>query len=171
MERRDFIVKSAATAAGILSAPYVFANKRADEVILGHGKKRYKLDTKWSQADITKYPVKDCHEIVQDSKGRVLLLTNETKNNVIIYDKKGKLLSSWGSEVAGAKLMLTSSTPTAFVWIFVIRPILRWLSAPASKWLSSVIRWMENTCQPFHYQAPGFAGRLLKATICMLRCL
>ncbi|MEQ8531215.1 MAG: 6-bladed beta-propeller, partial [Imperialibacter sp.] len=102
MERRDFIVKSAATAAGILSAPYVFANKRADEVILGHGKKRYKLDTKWSQADITKYPVKDCHEMVQDSKGRILLLTNETKNNVIIYDKKGKLLSTWGSEYPGA---------------------------------------------------------------------
>ena len=35
----------------------------------------------------TRYPVKDCHEMVQDSMGRIILLTNETKNNVIIYDK------------------------------------------------------------------------------------
>lgn len=102
MDRRSFIVKSAATTAGILSAPYVFADKKADDTVFGHGNKRYKLDTKWSQADVTRYPVKDCHEMVQDSKGRILLLTNETKNNVIIYDKKGKLLSTWGSEYPGA---------------------------------------------------------------------
>lgn len=102
MDRRSFIVKSAATTAGIFSAPYVFADKKADTTIFGHGNKRYKLDTKWSQADVTRYPVKDCHEMVQDSKGRILLLTNETKNNVIIYNKKGKLLSTWGSEYPGA---------------------------------------------------------------------
>ncbi len=101
MQRRSFILKGAATATGLLAAPYIFANRRQDEVVLGHGGKRYKLDTKWSQADFNRYPVKDCHEMVQDSKGRILLLTNETKNNVIIYDKGGKLLSSWGSEYPG----------------------------------------------------------------------
>ena len=40
------------------------------------------------QLDFARYPVKDCHEMVQDSKGRIILLTNETKNNVIIYDKR-----------------------------------------------------------------------------------
>lgn len=39
--------------------------------------------------------------MVQDSKGRIILLTNETKNNIIIYDKKGKLISSWGHEYPG----------------------------------------------------------------------
>jgi peptidylamidoglycolate lyase len=39
---------------------------------------------------------------VQDKLGRILLLTNETKNNVIIYDKSGKLISSWGHEYPGA---------------------------------------------------------------------
>ncbi len=40
--------------------------------------------------------------MVQDAQGRILLLTNETKNNVIIYDKKGRLLTTWGNEYPGA---------------------------------------------------------------------
>lgn len=40
--------------------------------------------------------------MVQDKLGRIILLTNETKNNVLIYDKSGKLLSSWGTEYPGA---------------------------------------------------------------------
>ena len=65
---------------------FLTTNKR-DEIILGHNNKRYRINTKWSKADVCKYPVKDCHEMVQDKKGRIILLTNETKNNVIIYDK------------------------------------------------------------------------------------
>ena len=40
--------------------------------------------------------------MVQDKKGRIILLTNETKNNVLIYDRSGKLLSTWGTEYPGA---------------------------------------------------------------------
>ena len=40
--------------------------------------------------------------MVQDSKGRIILLTNEVKNNVLIYDKGGKLLTTWGTEYPGA---------------------------------------------------------------------
>jgi len=49
-----------------------------------------------------KIPVTDCHEMVQDSKGRIILLTNNTKNNVIIYNKDGKLIETWGAEYPGA---------------------------------------------------------------------
>ena len=73
-----------------------------EDTILGQGNKRYRINTKWSKADMMQYPVKDCHEMVQDKKGRIILLTNETKNNVLIYDKSGKLLSSWGTEYPGA---------------------------------------------------------------------
>ena len=31
--------------------------------------------------------------MVQDKQGRIILLTNETQNNVIIYDKSGKLIT------------------------------------------------------------------------------
>jgi hypothetical protein len=40
--------------------------------------------------------------MVQDSRGRIILLTNETKNNILIYNKSGKLLQSWGHEFPGA---------------------------------------------------------------------
>lgn len=84
---------------GLLYTPeWLIRNK----VILGQGDKRYRLNTTWSRADVARYPVNDCHEMVQDRKGRILLLTNETKNNVIIYDKNGKLLSTWGTEYPGA---------------------------------------------------------------------
>ena len=40
--------------------------------------------------------------MVQDKNGRIILLTNETKNNVLIYDKSGKLINSWGHDYPGA---------------------------------------------------------------------
>jgi peptidylamidoglycolate lyase len=99
MQRRTFIKNTSLGAAGIIYQP---SSLFKEEPVLGHGAKRYKLNTHWSQADVAKNPVKDCHEMVQDSKGRIILLTNETKNNVIIYDKNGKLLTTWGSEYPGA---------------------------------------------------------------------
>ena len=39
--------------------------------------------------------------MVQDKKGRIILLTNETKNNILIYNK-GKLLETWGHDFPGA---------------------------------------------------------------------
>jgi len=70
--------------------------------ILGQGNKRYRIDTHWSQADVARFPVNDCHEMIQDRSGRILLLTNETKNNVLVYDKKGRILTTWGHEYPGA---------------------------------------------------------------------
>lgn len=85
--------------AGAISLPQLLQN---NELVLGHGNKKYRVNTKWSKADIIQYPVNDCHEMVQDSKGRILLLTNEVKNNVIIYDKSGRLLQAWGHSYPGA---------------------------------------------------------------------
>jgi len=99
MHRRNFIKNSSLLSAGVLSQPGFFFK---EDPLLGQGNKRYRLNTKWSKADVARNPVNDCHEMVQDSKGRIILLTNETKNNVLIYDKSGKLLSSWGSEYPGA---------------------------------------------------------------------
>jgi peptidylamidoglycolate lyase len=102
MNRRNFLQQSAITAAGIACVPSILSAQDKKGVVLGHNKKKYRLNTAWSTQDINRYPVKDCHEMVQDSKGRIILLTNETKNNVIIYSKKGKLLTTWGNEYPGA---------------------------------------------------------------------
>jgi peptidylamidoglycolate lyase len=101
MQRRKFIQYSAITTASLALPGFLQAGTKED-IILGHNNKRYKLDTSWGNLDFARYPVKDCHEMVQDKKGRILLLTNETKNNVIIYDRSGKLIKTWGSEYPGA---------------------------------------------------------------------
>lgn len=99
MKRRSFIRNTGLGVAAMAINPRI---SLGEDIVLGQSNKRYRLDTHWSQADAVKYPVNDCHEMVQDSKGRILLLTNETKNNVLIYDKKGKLLTTWGNEYPGA---------------------------------------------------------------------
>lgn len=70
--------------------------------IIGHGSHRYKIDLNWGALNSHFYPVQDCHEMVQDSKGRIVLLTNHVKNNVIIYDTSGKLIEVWGTAFPGA---------------------------------------------------------------------
>ncbi len=99
MHRRQFLQN---TGIGLSAFLLPSSSFREKDIVLGHNKKRYRLDTAWSRADVASYPVKDCHEMVQDQKGRILLLTNETKNNVLVYDKKGRLLQSWGTDYPGA---------------------------------------------------------------------
>ncbi len=99
MQRRTFIKNSSIAATGLICQPSLAFK---EDPLLGQNNKRYRLNNHWSKADVALNPVKDCHEMVQDSKGRIILLTNETKNNVLIYDKGGKLLTTWGTEYPGA---------------------------------------------------------------------
>ena len=94
MRRKDFIFNSAA---GLIGALYIPEYLQKQEIVLGHNNKRYRINTRWSRADVSQYPVNDCHEMVQDSKGRIFLLTNETKNNVMIYDKNGQIAGRLGT--------------------------------------------------------------------------
>src|SRR5882757_7902994 len=116
MERRKFIKQSAVFTGSFFIAKDMLAKN--DSPIYGHGNMRYRMDKDWSKADPMKNPVNDCHEMVQDSKGRILLLTNETKNNVLIYNKSGKLLDTWGHEFPGAHgLTLVNENGTEFLFI------------------------------------------------------
>lgn len=104
--RRKFIKSSTAIASSTLLLPAfsfgIINRPKLSDRIIGHGDYRYKVDLSWGKLDTIKTPVKDCHEMVQDSKGRIILLTNETKNNIIVYNKSGKLLETWGHDFAGA---------------------------------------------------------------------
>jgi peptidylamidoglycolate lyase len=102
MKRRKFIHQSLLTSGGVALGAGKLHAFAPQEIIFGFGNKRYRLNDQWSKADVSRNPVNDCHEMVQDKKGRILLLTNETKNNVLIYDKSGKLLDTWGHDFPGA---------------------------------------------------------------------
>ncbi|HEY0900193.1 MAG TPA: 6-bladed beta-propeller [Sphingobacteriaceae bacterium] len=99
MDRRKFIGHASVGLAGLWSLPALASGEKE---VFGHNDKKYRIDTKWSRADVARYPVNDCHEMVQDSKGRIILLTNETRNNVLVYDRSGKILTSWGTSYPGA---------------------------------------------------------------------
>ncbi|RVU00823.1 6-bladed beta-propeller [Mucilaginibacter limnophilus] len=100
MERRTFIRNTAVTAASFFIMKDMLARPKG--TVYGHNGMQYTMDKDWGVLNRDVNPVNDCHEMVQDSKGRILLTTNETKNNVLIYNKSGKLLESWGHDFPGA---------------------------------------------------------------------
>lgn len=70
-------------------------------IIAGENSFQYKVNPSWGNADPSKYPVKDCHEMVLSKSGLLYMLTNETRNNILIYNKDGEIKGSWGNEFPG----------------------------------------------------------------------
>jgi hypothetical protein len=68
---------------------------------LGQGQHRYRVVPGWGVLD-EKTPVKNCHGMVRDRQGHLILLTDHVANNVIVYDKRGRLVSKWGTAFPGA---------------------------------------------------------------------
>ena len=115
--RRDFL-KISSLALGALTIQSKINMPKVGEVIIGHNTHKYRVVPGWGVLDAGKNPVNDCHEMVEDAKGRLILLTNETKNNVIIYDKSGKLLETWGNDYIGAHgLTLSNEGGEQFLFI------------------------------------------------------
>ena len=66
--------------------------------IVGHGDFRYRVHREWGDLDPARTPINNWHEMVQDAQGRLIMIGDETKNNVLIYDRSGRLLDTWGTE-------------------------------------------------------------------------
>lgn len=104
--RRKFIQNTAA-AAGVIAAGPAFGfsilhkDRQPDDNLIGHGAFRYKVDKGWAKISPNTNPLFNCHEMVQDSKGRLIMLGDHTHNNILIFDKSGALLDYWGSAYPG----------------------------------------------------------------------
>lgn len=100
--RRDFLKTTALTGAAFSLPVFNIISKPAmEDEIIGHGDFRYRVHKAWGNLDPATTPVKNCHEMVLDSKGRLIMVTDEVKNNIIIYDRSGKLITTWGNEFPG----------------------------------------------------------------------
>ncbi len=104
--RRNFLKSSATLAGTALLAPDPQFSIRTTpaglgEKILGHNDFTYRVDQAWGNLNPAQTPVNNCHEMVLDSQGRLIMITDEPKNNIIIYDKSGKLLEHLGSRLPG----------------------------------------------------------------------
>ncbi len=120
INRRGFVKSSVLGYAALSSTPHLMKDmmKSAEGEILGHGDFKYRLRLEWGKLDEARFPVKNCHEMVQDSKGRLIMLGDEVKNNVLIYDRSGKLLDSWGHEYPGGHgLSLWNANGEEFLFI------------------------------------------------------
>ena len=100
MKRRTFVKNVSIASVGLLISKKNSPVK--NNPVYGHHKMTYTLNAEWGNLNPNQIPLNDCHEMVQDSKGRIVLLTNETKNNVIVYNTSGKLIESWGHQFPGA---------------------------------------------------------------------
>lgn len=114
MDRRKFLGLSVS---GLLTKTWLdWTND--EELIIGHGDYRYTVDVNWGALNPHFFPVKDCHEMVIDQSGRIILLTNHTRNNLLIYDRSGKLLEAWGKDYPGAHgLSLQEQGGTDFLYL------------------------------------------------------
>lgn len=69
---------------------------------VGHGEFVYEVDKLWGVQDSTKTPVDNCHEMVMDKQGHIIMCTTHVNNNIIFYNKDGDVVKSWGNEFPGA---------------------------------------------------------------------
>ena len=96
-KRRSFL-KSASIAGVVAGFPGILSAKTP---LLGQGDFRYRLVSGWGVLG-KETPVSNCHGIVTTESGHIVLLTDEVRNNILIYDKTGKLLNKWGTKYPGA---------------------------------------------------------------------
>lgn len=106
VSRRNFI-RNASTASmtALMTPAFAFSilqkKQKPEETIIGHGGYTYKVNRQWAKISVTTNPLFNCHEMVQDSKGRLIMLGDHVNNNVLIFDKSGKLLDFWGHAFPG----------------------------------------------------------------------
>ncbi|MBI5769439.1 MAG: 6-bladed beta-propeller [Verrucomicrobia bacterium] len=95
--RRRFLTSAAVTTVAVISR----VRAATPAPVLGHGRFRYRVVTGWGVLGADT-PVKDCHGLAVDREGHIILLTNHTANNVIVYDRAGRLVHKWGTRFPGA---------------------------------------------------------------------
>ncbi|QDV63160.1 twin-arginine translocation signal domain-containing protein [Crateriforma conspicua] len=101
MQRRDFVKQSAAIAASVTILSRSSSAAEAERPVIGHGDYRYRVINDWAKVSPLRYPILNCHEMVQDRDGQLIMVGDHPHNNIMIFDKSGELLSTWGTMFPG----------------------------------------------------------------------
>lgn len=121
MIRRSFVKQSLSAsflALGSASVGRPAYLTGSDKKTIGHGQFQYEVDNNWAKISVNSNPLLNCHEMVQDSKGRLIMLGDSVKNNILIFDKSGKLLDFWGGSFPGGHgLTLSKEGEEDFLFI------------------------------------------------------
>ena len=103
--RRSFLKKSTLAGLSVGLSKSVFAikkNLKMDNLVVGHGNFKYVIDKNWGIQNFKKFPIDHCHEMVIDKKNRILMTTTHPKNNILIFDRSGKIEDAWSINYNGA---------------------------------------------------------------------
>ena len=76
MKRKSFLTSTAWATAGLIITKDLFGHSKGE--IYGHNEMTYTINKNWGSLNPDKTPVNDCHEMIQDVKGRIILLTSGT---------------------------------------------------------------------------------------------
>lgn len=119
--RRTFIKNAGLLSGSALIPNLMNANMITSNVknpVVGHADFQYTVDSKWGVQDPSQFPVNDCHEMAFDKKQRLFMTTTHPKNNILVYDRSGKILDAWGTEFPGAHgLTLSEEGEEEFLFI------------------------------------------------------
>ncbi len=103
--RRDLLIKAGYTAAGLALSGSAVAGQQVPSVILGEGDHRYECVHDWLvPPDSIKWG--ETQGVAQDSKGYIYITHtvgagSEKKDAIVVFDKNGKFVTSWGDRFAG----------------------------------------------------------------------
>jgi len=99
LSRRSFLTAGI----GALASSRLLAQGKPEPAhqgaVIGHGAFRYRVDKLWCKADPAVHPVKDCHEMCQSADGRLFLITNHPKHDVLVFDTEGNVLAAWSLDL------------------------------------------------------------------------
>ncbi|MEM6829607.1 MAG: twin-arginine translocation signal domain-containing protein, partial [Bacteroidota bacterium] len=107
MKSRRTFLKNTTLAAGVAAAVPSFSFNIWKKMplpegpIVGHGDYRYKIDKNWAKISRVQTPLLNCHEMVMDQNGHLIMLGDHTSNNILIFDKSGGIIDSWGTQYPG----------------------------------------------------------------------
>ena len=73
----------------------------AELAVLGQDDFRYRAVDGWAREALSKVKIKNGHGLAIDGAGRILFLTDDPQNNVIILNAAGELLVTWTARMPG----------------------------------------------------------------------
>ena len=187
-DRRSFLRRSAAVGLAAAVPLTARAGERTLEPasrksLVGHGDFTYLVDPEWGVPDAGAHPVQHCHEMVVDSRDRLVCSSVSSKHDTLVYSKDGKILHAWqhdlpephGLSTAGQgsdqTLWLTDVTDGRVVNLDLDGRLIRELDRPPAEHLGDrAYKPTETTVTPagdiyvadgygtnkiFHYDAQG----------------
>ncbi|MEL6651784.1 MAG: 6-bladed beta-propeller, partial [Bacteroidota bacterium] len=106
-KRREFLKTGLAASLSTLAFPALGANvgrhkrKATEDIILGHDDYQYRVIRDWAQLSTVHNPLLNCHEMVMDRQGRLIMIGDHTANNNLPDLSKIKILYHWGTAYPG----------------------------------------------------------------------